>query len=343
MGQIILFLINLGLFCVIGFIGAYLIACRGRNWGLVDIPNERSSHRALVPKGGGIGILIAFVAGALWWRLPWTIMIPACVVSLFSLLVDYRDTSFKLRLAVHFVCSAVFAGSRFFESSMSGGAGAISVLLFLFGIFFITATANYYNFMDGINGIAGLTGLIAFSCSGLFGLLEGKDLSWVATAFSIAAACLGFLPLNFPRARVFMGDVGSILLGFLFASWVLWFSQSLLEFVVLTSFLFPFYVDELNTLMVRIKKGERLTKAHRRHIYQILVNQAGIPHAIVTVFYGFIQILVAFLAWMAMGGGLLLLVGLLIFLSCLFFLGGHYVRRRWEVKKHGWFNEVGAI
>ena len=313
---------------VIGFAGAFLVAHRGFCWGLIDAPNARSSHRIPVPKGGGIGILVVFVVGALWWQIPWTLWIPACIVSLVSLLGDYRDVSFKIRLVAQVGTATIFSGSVFFGRSMSGG---IIVLLFVFGVLYITATANYYNFMDGINGIAGLTGTIAFSCLGLFGLFEGKDFFWVVTAFGIAVVCLGFLPLNFPRAKVFMGDVGSVLLGFLFASWVLWFSQSLLEFVVLTSFLFPFYVDELSTLIVRIKDGDRLTKAHRRHIYQILVNQAGLSHAVTTVFYAFIQIVVAILAWLAMRESLLLLVGLLIFLSGLFFFGGMYVRRRWEV------------
>ena len=316
---------------VIGMIGTFLVAHRGFYWGLIDAPNARSSHRIAVPKGGGIGILVVFVVGALWWQIPWTLWIPACIVSLVSLLGDYRDVSFKIRLAAQVGSAAIFSGSVFFGRSMSEASVGISVLLFSLGVLYITTTANYYNFMDGINGIAGLTGTIAFSCLGLFGLFEGKDFFWVATAFGIAAVCLGFLPLNFPRAKVFMGDVGSVLLGFLFASWVLWFSQSLLEFVVFTSFLFPFYVDELSTLIVRIKDGDRLTKAHRRHIYQILVNQAGLSHAVTTVFYGFIQIVVAILAWLAMREGLLLLVGLLIFLSGLFFFGGMYVRRRWEV------------
>lgn len=315
----------------IGLVGSFLVANRGFDWGLVDSPTKRSSHRIPVPKGGGIGILVVFFVGALWWHIPWTLWIPACIVSLFSLLGDYREISFKIRLAAQIVSAAIFSGSIFSGISGSEVSLWISVLLLVFGVLYITATANYFNFMDGINGIAGLTGTIAFSCLGLFGLFAGKDIAWVVVAFGIAAACLGFLPLNFPRAKVFMGDVGSVLLGFLFASWALWFSRSLLEFVVLTSFLFPFYVDELSTLIVRIKDGDRLTKAHRRHIYQILVNQGGHSHAIVTVFYGLIQILVAFLAWMAMREGLILLVGIFMFLSGLFFLGGMYIRRRWEV------------
>ena len=315
---------------ITGLVGSFLVAKRGFYWGLVDSPTARSSHRIPVPKGGGIGILVVFIIGALWWQIPWTLWIPACVVSLVSLLGDYREISFKIRLAAQVGSAAIFSGSIFFGISVSEVSLWISVLLFVFGVLYITATANYYNFMDGINGIAGLTGTIAFSCLGLFGLFEGQDLAWVAPAFGLAAVCLGFLPLNFPRPKVFMGDVGSVLLGFFFASCVLWYSQSLLEFVVLTSFLFPFYVDELSTLIVRIKDGDRLTKAHRRHIYQILVNQAGLSHAIVTVFYGFIQIVVCILAWMAMREGLILLVGLLIFLSGLFFLGGVCIRRRWE-------------
>jgi Fuc2NAc and GlcNAc transferase len=317
---------------VIGLVGSFLVTKRGHDWGLVDSPTERSSHRIPIPKGGGIGILVVFIIGALWWKIPWTLWIPVSIVSLVSLLTDYRDVTYKIRLAVQVSAAAIFSATIIFGRSVSREPFWISVLLLAFGISYITATANYYNFMDGINGIAGLTGLAAFACLGLFGLLEGKDTAWVVLAFGIAAACAGFLPLNFPHAKVFMGDVGSILLGFLFASWVLWFSRSLLEFVVLTSFLFPFYVDELSTLMVRIKDRDRLTKAHRRHIYQILANQAGLRHEIVTIIYGFIQIVVAMLAWMAMSKGLFVLIGLLVFLAVLFFLGGMHIRRRWEAR-----------
>ena len=317
----------------IGGIGAFLVVKRGYSWGLVDIPNERSSHWIAVPKGGGVGLLVVFAINAVWWHIPLTLWTPACIVSLVSLLGDYRDISFKIRLAVQAGTAAIFSGSIFLGKTFSIFPIGISFALFLFGIFYITATANYYNFMDGINGIAGTTGVIAFSSLGLFGLLENKEIGWVVTAFGIAAACLGFLPLNFPKAKVFMGDVGSVLLGFLFASWVLWFSQSMMEFVALTSFLFPFYIDEISTLLVRIKKRDKLTKAHRRHIYQILVNHAGFSHKFVTLAYNVIQIVVVVLSWVVMKEGFLYLISLLALLSAIFFFSSIYIRQRWEGKK----------
>jgi len=316
-----------------GILGAYIIARFGHKLGIIDKPNLRSSHSKPTPKGGGIGILLAFIVCALCWKLPLALWISASIVSLISLFGDYRELTFKVRLVIQICSAAVFSGSIFFGRFMSGGSVLLSCLLFLFGVLYITSSANYYNFMDGINGIAGLTGTVAFSFLGLYGLLVGKGLGWSVTAFGIAVACIGFLPLNFPKAKVFMGDVGSVLLGFLFASWVLYFSKSLLEFIVLSSFLFPFYVDELSTLIVRIKDKERLTKAHRRHIYQILANQAGLSHSVVTFFYAFFQIIVGIVAWIGMREGLVLVGGLLFFLFGNCFFGGMYIRRRWEVKE----------
>jgi Fuc2NAc and GlcNAc transferase len=148
----------------------------------------------------------------------------------------------------------------------------------------------------------------------------------------MAAACLGFLPFNFPKAKVFMGDVGSVLLGFVFAALVVSLFRDLLDFVCLASYLFPFYVDELTTMVVRLKDGENLLNAHRRHVYQLLANEGGIPHWKVSLFYGFIQVLVgATVLWMRTFGGLA--IG--------FLLGGYsvlsvfaciWVRRRYEGK-----------
>ncbi len=320
----------LGLSFVLGFSGALWVAVYGYRLGLLDTPNARSSHRIPVPKGGGLGILIAFVVTALGWGLPSSLWIPAVFLALASFWGDLRDVSFQIRLAVQFGCAVVFSSFRFLGNPMPEISEPLRWGAVLFGALIIAATANCFNFMDGINGLAGLTGAIAFSCLGLFGMVEGKETIWSISAFGISAACLGFLPLNMPRARVFMGDVGSILLGFLFASWGLWFARSLHEFVVLFLFLFPFYLDELDTTIARIREKERLNKAHRRHIYQILANQAGISHVIVTAIYGTAQVAVILLGWLTVKKSLLIQISLLIFLTGFSLFACRSIRRRWE-------------
>jgi UDP-N-acetylmuramyl pentapeptide phosphotransferase/UDP-N-acetylglucosamine-1-phosphate transferase len=89
-----------------------------------------------------------------------------------------------------------------------------------------------------------------------------------------------------------MGDVGSILLGFSFAAIVVVLSKSILDFVCLAGFLFPFYADELTTMAARIKDGENLFKPHRRHLYQLLANEKGIAHWKVSIGYGLAQLIV---------------------------------------------------
>ena len=89
-----------------------------------------------------------------------------------------------------------------------------------------------------------------------------------------------------------MGDVGSILLGFVFAGMVVFLSGNLLDFICMAGFLFPFYADELNTMIVRLRDGENLTKPHRRHLYQLLANEYGIAHWKVSLGYGLFQLIV---------------------------------------------------
>jgi len=166
-------------------------------------------------------------------------------------------------------------------------------------VLFVVASANVYNFMDGINGIAGITGIVAFTLLAWTGWMRGESSTWVLAAAALAAAVAGFLPFNFPRARVFMGDVGSILLGFVFAVFVVAWSRTLADLVMFCSFLFPFYADEWLTLVPRLRSGVSLLRPHRRHVYQVLANQMGMPHWKVSSLYGFVQLAVA-------GGALLL-------------------------------------
>ena len=316
--------------CLLGAVGAWIIGRFGLELGLMAKPNERSSHSQAIPQGGGIGILGAVFMGALYFEMPWALWIPACMVSLVSLLADLRDISFKTRLAVQVGAASLFSGSILIEKSASKASLGILVLLFAFMVLFITATANYFNFMDGINGIAGVTGVIAFTFLGVYGIAVRREIDSAIVAFCIAAACFGFLPLNFPKAKVFMGDVGSVFLGFLFAAWALSYARSLSDFVFLASALFPFYADEISTLIIRILNGERLTQAHRRHIYQILANQAGLSHAKVTTIYGIFQISAIFLAMLANEKGLIYSIGLLGLLSSFYFALGILIRHKWE-------------
>jgi len=108
------------------------------------------------------------------------------------------------------------------------------------------------------------------------------------------AAIIVIFPLlfNMPKAKVFMGDVGSILLGFSFAAIVVILSKSILDFVCLAGFLFPFYADELTTMAVRIRDGENLLRPHRKHLYQLLANEKGIAHWKISIGYGLAQLFI---------------------------------------------------
>ena len=283
MDNIVFYLFSLGL----GGAGAWAVSRWGPVLDLLDRANHRSSHDGVVPKGGGIGILAAFVFSALAVGLPVAFWAPATFVALFSLYGDKVDLSPKLRLPVQFIAAlfllsfTVFSELSFVSPALlnqvpfQGVQLGLSVFCLIFFSVFIVGTANYYNFMDGINGIAGITGVVAFGLLALFGALSGSHGSLIVLSVCMGLACLGFLPFNVPNARVFMGDVGSVLLGFVFAGLVVGLSRSFTDFVVLCAFLFPFYADELTTTYVRLRDGENLLKAHRRHIYQLLANEKG--------------------------------------------------------------------
>ncbi len=275
---------------VLGGAGAWSVAKYGSRLGLLDIPNERSSHEISIPipKGGGIGILAAFLLASWVLGLPALSWICVGLISLLSLYGDRKEIIPKVRLGIQFLGSVGLLFALFYWE----GRGWPVYLLIPFFAVFVVGTANYYNFMDGINGIAGITGIVAFGLIALFGILSGANDSLIILAGCMGFACLGFLPFNMPKARVFMGDVGSILLGFVFAGMVVWLSRSFLDFVCLASFLFPFYADELTTMVVRIKNGENLTRPHRRHLYQLLANERGIAHWKVSVGYGVLQLII---------------------------------------------------
>lgn len=270
---------------ILGGAGAWIIGKFAPQLGLVDCPNERSSHAVPTPKGGGIGILAAFVLSSVTLNIPAGFWLPATILALISFYGDKFPISPRFRLPIQFMAALFLVHLSAFSLQLS------TFSLFFLAVF-IVGTANFYNFMDGINGIAGITGVVAFGLLAFFAFLSKADASFVTLAICISLSCLGFLPFNMPKAKVFMGDVGSILLGFVFAGMVIWLSKTLFDFLCLSAFLFPFYADELTTMYLRLRDRENLAHPHRRHLYQLLANERGILHWKVSMGYGLLQLLI---------------------------------------------------
>jgi len=245
-----------------------LILTVGRRAAVHDIPNERSLHDKPVPRVGGIGLMTGIAAG--WMLLSpfwsWWIVLPVLGLFALSLLDDLRGLSARTRLIAHFV-AALLALS----------ASSISILWLIPLLLFAVWMTNLYNFMDGSDGLAGGMALFGFGSYGIGAWLAGNE-GFALLNFCIAGSALGFLLFNFHPAKVFMGDAGSIPLGFLAAMlgihgwqaglWPLWFP--LLVFS-------PFIADATLTLLKRMMRGEKLSQAHRSHYYQRLV-QMGWGH-----------------------------------------------------------------
>ena len=297
------FVASLGL----GALGAWTISSWGHLLGILDKPNHRSSHVGVVPKGGGIGLLAAFLSSA--WLLKMPILFWGCagLVSLISFYGDRKEVPARIRLCVQFAAAFVMVLALFRWETRAWSA---YLLIPVFSIF-VVGTANYYNFMDGINGIAGITGIVGFVLIAFFAYMSGANQAYWVLGLCMSFACVGFLPFNIAKARVFMGDVGSVLLGLIFASMVVGLTRDLNDFVVLSAFMFPFYADELTTTYIRLKGREDLFQPHRSHIYQLLANEISIPHWKISVSYGFLQAVVGFGALVLRGYGTFVVLGYL--------------------------------
>jgi len=308
---------------ILGGAGAWLISRWGNVLGFLDSPNDRSSHEGVVPKGGGFGILAAFFVCSVVLSVSKVFWIPAVLVSLFSFWGDRSEIRPKTRLLFQFAAGVILLTGVLLEKESTAVAHTLVPLLAIF----VVGTANYYNFMDGINGIAAITGIVGFGLLALASLLSGSDSSFTVLSICISLSCLGFLPFNMPKAKVFMGDVGSVLLGFVFAVMVVLVSKNFLDFVCLASFLFPFYADELTTMAVRIKDGEKLSQPHRRHLYQLLANEKGISHWKISVGYGLLQLVVGVSILLVKHYGNIVILSLLIVYFVTFIVVSSYIRK----------------
>lgn len=233
-----------------------------------DIPNERSLHTKPIPRTGGLALMAGILSG---WMLPiqfwaWWIILPVLGLFVLSLLDDVHNLSPQTRLIGHLIAALIAVS----------GAG-VSLLWFIPVLLFVMWMTNLYNFMDGSDGLAGGMALSGFACYGTGAWLSGNE-AFALLNFSVAAAALGFLVFNFHPAKVFMGDAGSIPLGFLAAMFGVWgWQQNYWPFWFPMLVFSPFVADATVTLLKRVRHGEKLSQAHRNHYYQRLV-QMGWGH-----------------------------------------------------------------
>lgn len=209
------------------------------------------------------GWAIMFHAPPLW------ILAPLLLLFVLSLIDDIRGLSVRIRFALHFIAA--------FSVVLGEGLFANNILLAIAVVLTIMWAINLYNFMDGSDGLAGGMTLIGFTVYGIASLMGG-DQVLAMICFSIGAGALGFLYFNFYPAQVFMGDAGSIPLGFLAASiGIVGWDKNLWSACFPVMVFSPFVLDATVTLFKRFLRGEKVWQAHREHYYQRLV-QLGVGH-----------------------------------------------------------------
>jgi UDP-GlcNAc:undecaprenyl-phosphate GlcNAc-1-phosphate transferase len=267
---------------------------------VMDTPEARKAHDRPTPKGGGAGIVVAFLVGLLllygfaeFARLAneyfLGVIAASVAIAVVAFLDDLHDWPFVAKLGIQALAALVAVGTGIYIHDYRipyvgpvyvgwiGPPATLAWLLF---------TTNAVNFIDGLNGLASGVTLIACAFLAYFSASYGGWFCYAASGM-LAAGLLGFLPFNFPRARIFMGDVGSQFCGFMIA--VLGVVASRFEGASLSFMLVPMLLsgvlfDVGFTLMRRGLAGERLTQPHRGHLYQV-AQRSGVPAVTVTLIH----------------------------------------------------------
>ncbi|OFS73695.1 glycosyl transferase [Pseudomonas sp. HMSC08G10] len=252
---------------------------------LIDVPNARSSHTQPTPRGGGVAIVLAFLAALVWMLSTggiadgWGVALlgAGAGVALLGFLDDHGHIAARWRLLGHFSAAVwiLFWTGGFPPVDMFGHTVELGWLGHILALLYLVWMLNLYNFMDGIDGIASVEAIGVCGGGALVYWLTGHAMLAgipLLLAFSVA----GFLIWNFPPARIFMGDAGSGFLGVIIAALALqaaWSGPSLFwSWLILLG---VFVVDATYTLIRRLGRGEKVYEAHRSHGYQFASRRYG--------------------------------------------------------------------
>lgn len=268
---------------------------------VLDVPNARSSHVTPTPRGGGVAIVVAFLAAVALLaatrvideRTFRAIAGAGATIAVVGFIDDHRPLAARWRLLAHFAAAswAIVTLGGLPPIALVHGRLDLGLVGDVLAAIALVWLLNLYNFMDGIDGIAGVEAVTC--CLGAMLLASTQPATrseWVVPAV-LAAAVLGFLAWNFPPAKIFMGDAGSGFLGLILG--ILAIRAAHISPVWLWSWLIllgVFVVDATLTLFRRIARREKVYQAHRSHAYQHAAIRAG-SHWPVTVVVAAINLL----------------------------------------------------
>lgn len=304
---------------LVSWIAGYFVHALLVRWELLDHPKDRSSHTRPTARGGGIGIMAAILVCVGGWsetrETNFVLTVGGGAVLLAG--VSFWDDLRSIPPLWRFLCHAVVGALTLYalrlpptlQSSLETLSWSVmSLVVFGFCFLWLAGYTNSFNFMDGINGIAAGQAVVTGVGTALLMAVESRD--WesapVLLSLMVAGACAGFLPHNFPQARMFMGDVGSAPLGFLLAALVLWVASVRGWWLLVPLGLLHanFVLDTAITLVRRVWRGEQWYAPHREHFYQRLIR-SGKSHSFVTCWEMALQVLVlaATLIYLSAGTG----------------------------------------
>lgn len=263
--------------------------------GAVDLPNERKVHRKVMPRLGGLAIFLGFLLGYMLFGTPSAIMNSILIGSFIIVLVGVIDDIKPLKAGTKFLgqiaaaCVVVFYGNILLKDISAFGLYIdFKYFAYPITIFFILGCINCMNLIDGLDGLAAGISAIYFLTVGIIATIQGTfGLDFIIT-FILLGSTLGFLVHNFYPAKIFMGDSGSLFLGFIIAI------IALLGFknVTMTSFIIPLLIlaipilDTVFAIIRRLLKGEKISTPDKSHIHHQLLNKKFSHRSTVLIIYG---------------------------------------------------------
>lgn len=246
--------------------------------GLSDIPNERSSHTKITPRGGGIGFGFAFFVSMILFEFSlfienWLVFLAIFLVFFIGILDDHKDASPKQKILVIFLASLILYFDGVHIESLGSFFGfeiPLGYIAFPLSLIFLVGFTNALNLVDGLDGLSASISIVILSTFLYIGYLNQNDLMIAICLFTIVSLC-AFLVFNWNPASIFMGDSGSLFLGFVIAAVAL-MSLQYIDPVILLYLLSVPTIDTFVVMTRRIKKNKSPFSADKTHIHHILLN-----------------------------------------------------------------------